>query len=43
MVDSWDIFYIPTDIERQISLILLFYIKNHKIKKMEPYGPTLAL
>jgi hypothetical protein len=33
MVDSWDIFYTPMDIGRQISVILIFYIKNHKIKK----------
>lgn len=26
--------------ERRISLTLKFYVKSHKKKKIEPYGPT---
>jgi hypothetical protein len=32
-------FYTPKGVERWVSLTLSFYVKGHKKKKMESYGP----
>jgi hypothetical protein len=32
-------FYTPKGVERWVSLTLSFYVKGHKKKQMESYGP----